>query len=201
RPLRGRGAGGAHRRGRDHAVGRGARARRRRARGGGRDRHRRGVEHGREVRPGGGGRLARAAPARGGGDRRAARGRRRGARADGVGAAHQPRRSISQRSRTVSPATRCSASWYATVGSTCAGQTRTRSPTFGRSGPPGASGSGAKVTCSSEQNHTFAPSIVGLPWSMPSDLSPASHTAHAGPTDTTVLSTQKAGRNGRPSFA
>ena len=60
----------------------------------------------------------------------------------------------------------------------CAGQTRTRSPALGASGFA-ASASGEKVTCSSEQNSTRAPSIVGLPWSIARDLSPQSATAHA----------------------
>ena len=45
---------------------------------------------------------------------------------------HQPRRSTSQRSTTSSPSTMWRCSWYATVGSTCAGSTRTRSPTRSR---------------------------------------------------------------------
>ena len=43
---------------------------------------------------------------------------------------HQPRRSIAHRSSTSSPRTSQAASCIAIVGSTCAGTTRTRSPTF-----------------------------------------------------------------------
>src|SRR5262249_40349730 len=59
---------------------------------------------------------------------------------------YHPRRSINQVSSTRSPSATYARSWYATVGSTCAGRTRTRSP--GRSGRVG-----ANVTCSSEKNH------------------------------------------------
>src|SRR5882757_5532319 len=82
----------------------------------------------------------------------------------------------------------------ATVGSTCAGSTRTRSPTRTEPGT-----SGANVMCSSEQNHTAAPGMLGLPWSMPSDLSPTSATAQPSDTEITVPSTDSAWANGRPS--
>ena len=78
----------------------------------------------------------------------------------------------------------------AMVGSTWAGSSRD-AVADGRSGPMPP---GSKVTCSSEQNHTVAPSMVGLPWSMPSALRPASHTAHFGATDMTVASTLRAWR-------
>src|SRR5215218_2344048 len=68
-----------------------------------------------------------------------------------------------------------------------AGHTLTRSPTRAPS-------SGTKVTCSSEQNRTVPPSTVGSPWSMPSDLSPQSATAHLADTEMTVASTHSAGR-------
>ena len=75
-----------------------------------------------------------------------------------------------------------------------AGQTRMRSPT--RTGAPD-----AKVRCSSEQNHTSAPSTVGLPWSMPSALRPQSATAQPVDTEITVASTLSAWTKGRPSLA
>ena len=65
--------------------------------------------------------------------------------------------------------------------------------------------SGANVVCSSEQNHTVAPGTVGLPWSMPSDLSPTSATTQGGwisllggLAEITVASTDSACRNGSP---
>ena len=62
--------------------------------------------------------------------------------------------------------------------------------------------SGAKVTCSSEQNETSAPAIDGLPWSIPSALSPQSATAQSPrSTEITVASTVSAGTKGRPSVA
>ena len=64
-----------------------------------------------------------------------------------LGPNYQPRRSTSHVSTTSSPVARCIRSWYATVGSMCAGNTRTRSPTA--TGVPG-----PNVTCSSEQYHT-----------------------------------------------
>jgi hypothetical protein len=83
------------------------------------------------------------------------------------------------------------------VGSQCAGMTRTWSPTLTGS-------SGAKVTCSSEQNHTWAPSMVGFPWSIPSDFRPTLATAYGGMagvpghTEMTCPSTNSACPNGSP---
>src|SRR5581483_7012051 len=57
---------------------------------------------------------------------------------------HQPRRSMATRSMTSSPLTIQKASWYATVGSTCAGSTCTFSPTA-------TVPDGRKMTCSSAQ--------------------------------------------------
>ena len=61
--------------------------------------------------------------------------------------------------------------------------------------------SGTKVTCSSEQNSTSAPSTDGSPWSMPSALRPQSATAHPGDTEMTVASTDSAWAKGSPSLA
>ena len=41
-------------------------------------------------------------------------------------------------------------------------------------------GAGANVVCSSEQNHTVPPGMVGFPWSMPSDFRPTSTTPQPG---------------------
>ena len=60
---------------------------------------------------------------------------------------------------------------------------------------------GAKVTCSSEQNQIFAPSMRGLPWSMPNAFSPQSATANCSETETTVARSESAGRNGSPSLS
>src|SRR5439155_11092507 len=57
--------------------------------------------------------------------------------------AHHPRRSTGHVSTTSSPSTTCIRSWYATVGSTWAGATRIRSPTF-------TGDEGRNVMCSSE---------------------------------------------------
>ena len=51
-------------------------------------------------------------------------------------------------------------------------------PALGR--PREAGTSGANVRCSSEQNHTSAPSTDGSPWSIPSALSPQSATVQPG---------------------
>ena len=57
------------------------------------------------------------------------------------------------------------------------------------------------VTCSSEQNHTSAPSIDGLPWSMPSALRPQSATGTTRVDgDRRSPRTASAGRNGRSSL-
>ena len=55
-----------------------------------------------------------------------------------------------------------------------------------RSGAPG-----TNVRCSSEQNHTSAPSTDGLPWSMPSALRPQSATAQSVDTEITVDRTRE----------
>ena len=65
--------------------------------------------------------------------------------------------------------------------------------------PTDRGGSGPNVMCSSEQNHTLASSIEGLPWSMPSAFRPQSATARVPLTETTVATTCSARRNGSPS--
>ena len=87
---------------------------------------------------------------------------------------HQPRRSIGQTSTTSSPGHHVEPLVVGDGRVDVGRDQRTRSPTLGERPAVG----GANVVCSSEQNHTSRRRrSVGLPWSMPSALSPASTTA------------------------